>query len=70
MSQSRRHSLIESCVNTAVGFGVAIISQLLIFPLYDIHIPFESNLGISAWFTAISVGRGYVVRRVFNRKRA
>lgn len=64
--QSKFASLIESIANIAVGAIVALISQLAIFPLFDIHIPMSSNFGIMAWFTAISVVRSYVVRRYFN----
>jgi hypothetical protein len=59
-------SAIESCANVAVGYGVALASQLAIFPLCDIHIPLFDNLTIGAWFTAISLVRSYVVRRWFN----
>lgn len=68
MEQSKLGSLIETCINTAIGFGVALVSQLVIFPLFDIHVPLSSNLGIGAWFTAISVARGYVIRRWFNAR--
>lgn len=65
--QSRRHSALESVANTVIGYGVAIGSQFAIFPLFDIHIPLSSNLGIGLWFTGISLVRSYVLRRVFNR---
>lgn len=64
--QSRILSAIESCANVAVGFGVALLSQILVFPMFDIHVPFSSNLWIGAWFTAISLVRSYVLRRWFN----
>lgn len=66
MSQSRLLSAIESCANVVVGYGVALVSQLLVFPLFGIHIPFSSNLAIGAWFTVISLVRSYVLRRWFN----
>ena len=66
MGQSRFESVIESVANIAVGYGVALLSQLLVFPLFDIHIPFTSNLAIGAWFTVISLVRSYVLRRWFN----
>lgn len=66
MTQSRTLSAIESVANVAVGYGVALASQLLIFPLFGIHIPFSSNLAIGAWFTVISLVRSYVIRRWFN----
>jgi hypothetical protein len=65
--QSKRQSLIESFVNVAIGYGVALMSQILIFPLFGIHIPLASNLAIGAIFTVISIARSYAVRRVFNR---
>lgn len=66
MSQSRALSAIESIANVGVGYGVALLSQLVIFPLFDIQIPFSSNLAIGAWFTVISLVRSYVLRRWFN----
>lgn len=68
MNQSRLGSLIETVFNTAIGFGVAIASQVLVFPLFGIHVPLSTNLGIGAWFTAISIARGYMLRRWFNAR--
>lgn len=58
--------MIETCINVAIGYGVALASQVLIFPLFGIHIPLSSNLMICAFFTVISIARGYLVRRLFN----
>jgi hypothetical protein len=68
MMQSRRHSLTESITNTAVGFGVALGSQILIYPWFGIHIRFNTNLKLTAVFTAISILRGYMLRRWFTRR--
>lgn len=68
MTQTRLSSLAEAVMNILIGFGVAIASQLLVFPLFGIDIPFSSNLGISAWFTGISLARSYVIRRWFNNQ--
>ena len=65
--QSKAQSLIESFVNAAIGYGVALLSQVLVFPLFGIRIPLSSNLAIGAVFTVISIARSYVVRRIFNR---
>ena len=51
-----------------IGYVVATASQILIFPLFGIFLPLSDNLLIGAYFTAISIVRGYVVRRFFNRK--
>lgn len=68
MSQSKLESFIETCINTAIGYVVALLSQLLVFPLVGIHVPFSTNLEIGAWFTLISIARGYVIRRWFNAR--
>jgi len=68
MTQTKKMSFIESCANILFGYTIAIISQLLVFPLFGIEIPFSSNLGIGAWFTAISLIRSYVIRRWFNKE--
>ena len=68
--QTKRQSIIESLVNISIGYSVAIFSQLLIFPLFDIHLPLHDNLLIGAYFTLISLVRSYLVRRLFNRQSA
>lgn len=68
MTQTRLGSLIESAMNIVIGYGVAILSQLAIFPLFGIHIPLSDNLLIGLWFTAISLVRSYVIRRWFNAR--
>lgn len=64
--QSKTHSGMESVVNVLVGFGVALLTQILVFPLFDIHIPISHNLGISVVFTVVSLVRSYCLRRAFN----
>ena len=66
--QSRWHSAIESLTNVAIGYGVALASQLLIFPFYDIDISLQDNIAIGVWFTLISFVRSYVIRRYFTKR--
>jgi hypothetical protein len=66
MSQSRAHSAIEAAANVAIGYGVAVVSQIAILPMFGVHLPLVENLAIGAWFTAISLVRSYAVRRLFN----
>lgn len=68
MKQSKLESLAEASINTAIGFGVALASQLVVFPLVGISVPLQTNLHIGAWFTLISILRGYVIRRWFNAR--
>jgi hypothetical protein len=67
VTQSRRHSVLESVANVAIGYGVALAGQLLVFPLFGLHPRLADNLGIGACFTAISLARSYAIRRLFNR---
>jgi CO/xanthine dehydrogenase FAD-binding subunit len=68
MNQSKLGSLVEATMNTAIGFVVALLSQIVVFPLVGIHVAFTTNLEIGAWFTLISVVRSYVIRRWFNAR--
>lgn len=65
--QLKRHSLIESITNVAVGYGVALVSQIVVFPWFGIRVTLRDNLWIGLWFTVISIARSYVLRRVFTR---
>jgi len=65
--QSKKHSLIESITNVVVGYIVALISQLAIFPIFDIHVELKTNLYIGLWFTIVSIIRSYLFRRVYNK---
>jgi len=68
MKQSKIGSLVESMMNIAIGYGVALISQIVLFPMFDIHISLSTNMWIGLWFTAISLVRSYVIRRWFNAR--
>ena len=65
--QTKIHSMLESVTNVLIGYGVATLSQFIIFPLYDIHIPLSQNLEMGIWFTVVSVVRSYILRRWFNK---
>lgn len=64
--QTKTHSLYECILNIGIGFVVAMVAQLVIFPLYNIHIPFSHNLQIGGWMTLVSLIRSYCLRRWFN----
>lgn len=65
--QSKIGSFIESLINILIGFGIALGSQMIIFPMYGVHIPIHDNIMITLWFTIISIVRSYTLRRAFNR---
>lgn len=66
--QTRLQSFIESCVNILIGYSIAILSQIIIFPFFDIYIPITDNLWIGMWFTIVSLVRSYCIRRWYARK--
>ena len=65
MKQSRLMSLVESIANVAVGYGVAVVTQILIFPIFGLHTTLAQNLKMGAVFTVVSLARSFALRRVF-----
>ena len=66
MTQTRVMSATEATVNVLVGFGVAVGTQVAIFPLFGLIATLEQNMAMGAVFTIVSLVRSYVLRRVFN----
>ncbi len=65
MKQSRLMSLVESIANVAVGYGIAVVTQILIFPVFGLHTTLAQNLKMGAIFTVVSIARSFALRRVF-----
>ena len=66
--QTKRQSLIETLTSVFVGWFISFIANMLVLPLFGYNINLTDGVLISIIFTAISVIRGYVVRRWFNSK--
>ena len=66
--QTKKHSFIESLTNVFIGYLVALLSQLIIFPVFGIYVPLSDNILIGLWFTLISICRSYIIRRYYNGK--
>lgn len=66
MTQSRRHSLLESLTNTAVGFLISLMTWIIVAYAYGIKMTWAKNLSITGIFTVVSIVRGYCLRRIFN----
>ena len=64
--QSRWMSLVESAINIVVGYCLAVLTQMLVFPMFDLSVSLGENLGIGAVFTVVSLVRSFVLRRIFN----
>lgn len=65
MKQSRLMSLVESVANVIVGYGVAVATQILIFPIFGLHTTLMQNLQMGFIFTGVSIFRSFILRRLF-----
>ena len=70
MKQSRLMSFVEALANVAVGYGVAVVTQILIFPVFGLHTTLAENLSMGGIFTGVSIIRSFLLRRAFEGLRA
>ena len=64
--QSRVMSLVEAAANVLVGYGVAVATQMMVFPWFGLSTTLGQNLQMGLVFTVVSLIRGYTLRRLFN----
>jgi hypothetical protein len=50
-------------VNVAVGYGIAVAAQIIVFPIFGVHISIRQNIEIGIIMTAVSIARSYTVPR-------
>ena len=65
MKQSRAMSLAEAVANVVVGYVLAIVTQLVVFPMFGIKAALGEHLAIGMAFVAVSLARAYLLRRLF-----
>ena len=70
MSQSRKASALEALANVALGYVLAVLTQMLVFPVFDLKVTLGENLSIGLVFVGVSLLRNYVLRRLFERFRS
>ena len=58
-------SLVEAVANVAVGYGVAVVTQMLVLPVFGLHATTSQTLQMGAVFTVASVARSFALRRLF-----
>lgn len=66
VGQSRAGSVVEAVVNVIVGYGVAVVTQIVVFPCFGWNPDPFTNVKIASIFTCVSLIRSYLLRRVFN----
>jgi len=69
VTQSRRMSLIEAVTNVAVGYVLAVATQIIVFPCFGLRPSLGENLALGAVFVGISLLRSYALRRLFEHWR-
>jgi hypothetical protein len=65
--QTKWQSFIESWANILVGYSLALVTQLIVFPLLGMTVTLDKNILIGLIFTVVSLVRSYTLRRAFNR---
>jgi hypothetical protein len=60
-------SLLESFIDVGSGFILAILIQLLIFPLFDLQPSILDSIWIASIFTGVSITRSWLWRLVFKK---
>lgn len=68
MQQTKKQSWLEAITNTLIGFVISLLATFFILPLWGVESTAGQNLGITIFYTGISVLRSYVIRRFFNKK--
>lgn len=58
-------SFIEAITNVVFGYILAIVTQILVFPWFGIEAALHEHLAIGLAFVAVSLARGYLLRRLF-----
>ena len=57
MRQSRLMSLVEAVANVVVGYSIAVLVQMLLFPMFGLAVTLRQNLVIGLVFTGVSIAR-------------
>jgi hypothetical protein len=58
-------SLVEAITNVVVGYGIAVMTQILIFPIFGLQTTLGQNLAMGGIFTMVSLLRSFALRRLF-----
>lgn len=64
--QLKIDSLMESVVNTTIGFVLSMVTWHFVALAFGIPMGLSTNLQITGIFTIVSIARQYVLRRAFD----
>ena len=68
--QTKKDSISETVLSVGVGFFIALLLNLYMLPLFANDISnqvLSSAIFIGVIYTAVSMARAYVFRRIFNK---
>jgi len=68
--QSRWMSFAEALTNILVGYGLAVLTQIAVFPLFGLQVALRETFLLGLIFTLVSLIRSYTMRRTFNTLRS
>lgn len=60
-------SFVEALVNVVAGYLLAVLTQMLVFPLFELQADPMEHFTLGLAFVGVSLARSYVLRRVFSR---
>lgn len=69
MTQSNKHSIVETTTNVGTGFFVGVMLNYFVLPMFAVDIATGSvitALTIGLIYTSVSWIRSYAFRRIFN----
>lgn len=67
MTQTRTQSAVEAVVNTVVSFATGVATNYFALPFFGFPASATQAINLTLIFTAISLVRQYLLRRVFNK---
>ena len=66
VKQTKIDSVLEAVTNILIGAGIALIAQIIWFPIIGKNFTLTENLATTVFFTLVSFTRSYGIRRLFN----
>jgi hypothetical protein len=60
----------EAIANVVVGFLLAVLTQIAVFPVLGLRVSIGDNILLGGIFTAVSIVRSYTLRRLFETIRS
>jgi len=72
MHQTKRQSFIETCTQTAIGWFVSLLTWYAVLwtNIFDVNMSFTENLQLTTIFTVVSIARGYIIRRFYDKRQS